>query len=485
MIQPTLSKISNIVQALVHEQLLSFEQAISYEKFIQSFMQTMWMRRYAVLPLYQQANVLFVATDRILSSEIARMIQFHTGLTLEWVIVASEKLTLWREQLLPQTVQDRSPQEYLSSKENFSARDFVQNLIQQAIQKKASDMHFEPYETYYRVRLRLDGLLYEIATAPLNMANRITAYLKVMAHLDTSERRLPQDGRFQIALDASTNQHIDCRMSTCPTINGEKIVVRLLNDRDWQKSIDDLGFMDSQKKCFIDTLSLPQGLILVTGPTGSGKTMTLYTALNYLNREERNISTIEDPVEMRISGINQVGINNKASLTFAKVIRTFLRQDPDVLMVGEIRDLETAQMAIHAAQTGHLVLSTLHANSAIDTMSRMKHLGIPGHQLASSVKLIIAQRLVRRLCERCYSKNIENCIYCQQGYKGRLGVFEMLPVTSQLSELITSGVHRVVLEQFMREQALITLYESGMKKVAANLTNLEEIHRVIGKSSYY
>lgn len=482
MVQPTLSKSSNIAQALVHEQLLSVEQAIHYEKFIQPFMQTMWMRRYAVLPLYQQGNILFIAMECVLSSEIARMIQFHTGLTLKWVIVASDKLTVWREQLLPQTVQDGSPQEYSLSKENFSAKDFVQNLIQQAIQKKASDMHFEPYETQYRVRFRLDGLLYEMARAPLNMVNRITAYLKVMAHLDTSERRLPQDGRFQIALDASTNQHIDCRMSTCPTINGEKIVVRLLNDRDWQKSIEDLGFTESQKKCFLETLSLPQGLVLVTGPTGSGKTMTLYTALNYLNREERNISTIEDPVEMRISGINQVGINNKAGLTFAKIIRTFLRQDPDVLMIGEIRDLETAQMAIHAAQTGHLVLSTLHANSTIDTMSRMENLGIPGHQLASSVKLIMAQRLVRRLCKYCQGQNTENCLHCQRGYKGRLGVFEMLPVTSHLSEQITTGVHRAVLEQFMQEQGLITLYEAGLEKVAANFTTREELERVIGTS---
>lgn len=348
--------------------------------------------------------------------------------------------------------------------ENFSAQAFVEKLLIDAIQKKASDIHFESYETHYRVRFRLDGLLHEVAKAPVLMAERITACLKVMAHLDTAERRLPQDGRFKY------NMTMDCRISTCPTVNGEKVVIRLLHGTELQRSVDTLGLNSKQQVLLLQALRKPQGMILVTGPTGSGKTVTLYTALNYLNDTQKNISTVEDPVEIKLSGINQVGVNMKAGLNFAKVIRAFLRQDPDVIMVGEIRDLETAQIAVTAAQTGHLVLSTLHANGAVETLSRLAHIGIPWFQIADAVQLIVAQRLVRRVCQHCQGTC---CAHCHQGYSGRIGLFEILPVTPDF-------VRQVATEQHIEALNPSALYESGLEKIQAGLTTQAEIDRVIG-----
>ncbi len=357
----------------------------------------------------------------------------------------------------------------------FVANDFVHYWLMQAIQKSASDIHFEPYENFYRMRFRLDGLLCEMATVPLSAAERLTACLKVMAHLDTSERRLPQDGRFQI--ENMQGECIDCRMSTCPTVNGEKIVVRLLQRSSLQLDIHQLGLNEQQKTIFLRALKQPQGMILVTGPTGSGKTVTLYTALTLLNQPEKNICTVEEPVEIKLPGINQVGVNLKAGLTFSKVLRAFLRQDPDVIMLGEIRDLETAQIAINAAQTGHLVLSTLHANGAVETLIRLLNLGIEPFQVADSVKLIIAQRLVRKICMHCQGKF---CEHCHLGYRGRAALFEVLPLTPEfISKISKENFNLNALTQYAQENGMMSLYEAGLEKVALGLTTEVEVKRVV------
>lgn len=357
----------------------------------------------------------------------------------------------------------------------FVPGNFVQHWMSEAVKKNASDIHFEPYENFYRVRFRLDGLLSEMALAPLEMMDRLIAYLKVMAHLDTSERRLPQDGRFQ--LQALDGQSIDCRMSTCPTVNGEKVVVRLLPRSAMLREIEQLGFNEKQKDIFLSTLKQPQGMIFVTGPTGSGKTVTLYTALSFLNHPERNICSVEEPVEMKLPGINQVGVNLKAGLTFSKVMRAFLRQDPDVMMIGEIRDLETAQIAVSAAQTGHLVLSTLHANGVVETISRLGHLGVQPFQIADSVKLIIAQRLARKLCVHCQAPG-KGCEHCHLGYHGRVGLFEILPITAEFINQMTKDAGVGSLNQLAKQEGMMSLYESGLEKVRLNLTTMEEVRRV-------
>lgn len=434
--------------------------------FIQPFMNTPWMQRYDVLPLRRENNRLIIAISGNHQEEIKKAIQFHTETPIVFVNIPEEKMQQLRKKLL----------EVLNQKQHFAANDFVEQLIQEAIQKKASDIHFEPYEKSYRVRFRLDGLLSEITSAPRHMMEQMTAYLKVLAHLDTAEKRLPQDGRFQS--NTVNGQSIDCRISTCPVVNGEKIVIRLLHRASMQRNMDDLGLNESQRIIFLEALKKTQGMIFVTGPTGSGKTVTLYTALSYLNSPERNISTIEEPVEIQLPGINQVGVNLKIGLTFAKAIRTFLRQDPDVIMIGEIRDLETAQIAISAAQTGHLVLSTLHANGAVETISRLLHMGIPAFQIADSVKLIIAQRLARKLCEFCRSPHL-GCSQCHQGYKGQIGLFEILPITPQFSDKIATGIDTNTLSNFAKQSGMMSLYEAGTEKVNAGLTTLEEIQRII------
>lgn len=434
------------------------------------FIHAPWMQHYPVLPLKMHHKKLNVAIAEVATSELYQALQFHTGCDISWVHVRPEQLNALRKKIFSQdTLQQASA--------TFSVKNFVDNLLQEAIEKKVSDMHFEPYEKSYRVRFRLDGLLVEMASAPLALHERVSAYLKVMAHLDTAERRLPQDGRFQSM--GSDGNGIDCRMSSCPTVNGEKIVIRLLHRSSMQRDIDSLGFNAEQKQLFFNALKQPQGMIFVTGPTGSGKTVTLYTALQYLNHPKRNISTIEEPVEIKLPGINQVGVNLKAGLTFSKAVRAFLRQDPDVIMVGEIRDVETAQIAVSAAQTGHLVLSTLHANGAVETITRMTHMGVPSFQIADSVRLIIAQRLARKLCVHCQSPG-RGCPQCHQGYKGRIGLFELLPVTTEFCDQIVSGVDPVALYQSARQTGMMSLRESGLEKVALNLTTLEEIERVIG-----
>ena len=308
---------------------------------------------------------------------------------------------------------------------------FVEQILTDAIHRNASDIHCEPQADIYRVRMRIDGILHEITQAPPHLSSSIISRLKILAQCDISERRLPQDGRFTFT--ALNGQTRDCRLSSCPTLFGEKIVVRLLDANKKLLTIEELGLSPRDQTLLLNALAQPQGLILVTGPTGSGKTITLYTALEHLNRKTHNISTAEEPVEIQLSGINQVNIHEKAGLTFASVLKAFLRQDPDIIMVGEIRDRETAEIAIRAAQTGHLVLSTLHTNSAPDTLIRLLNMGIAPFNLASSLRLIIAQRLVRKLCIHCQQKG---CHYCVDGYNGRQGLFEFMPISKALSSLI-------------------------------------------------
>jgi type IV pilus assembly protein PilB len=378
---------------------------------------------------------------------------------------------------------------------------FVNRILVEAIKKGASDIHFEPFERDYRIRYRQDGILTEVAAPPVSLAGRITARIKVMSNLDISERRVPQDGRFKMRL--SRTRAIDFRVSTCPTVAGEKVVMRILDPSATKLGTESLGFTPIQKAHFLHAISKSQGMILVTGPTGSGKTVTLYTALNILNTIEKNISTAEDPVELKVPGINQVNINIKAGLTFSDTLRAFLRQDPDIIMVGEIRDIETAEIAIKAAQTGHLVLSTLHTNSAAETLTRLVNMGVPSFNIASSVSLIIAQRLVRRLCEQCkvvrddftekgllelgYTeqdvKTLQTfkavgCPQCTNGYRGRMGLFEVMPLSKSIGRLIMSGGNSMDILSLAQSEGMFTIYQAGLEKVKEGLTSIEEINRV-------
>lgn len=378
---------------------------------------------------------------------------------------------------------------------------YINKVLLDAIKRGASDLHFEPYEAKYRIRFRIDGILHEIASPPVNLASRFSARLKVMSRLDIAERRLPQDGR--IKLKISKTKAMDLRVNSLPTMWGEKIVLRILDSSAARLNIDQLGYDPDQKETYLKALAKPQGMILVTGPTGSGKTVSLYTGLNILNTIERNISTAEDPVEINLAGINQVQVNPKAGLTFASALRAFLRQDPDVVMVGEIRDLETAEIAIKAAQTGHLVLSTLHTNSAAETLTRLMNMGVPAFNIASSVTLIMAQRLARRLCDKCKAPEVipahellalgysqqqidaglqlykpVGCPECSGGYKGRVGIYEMLSMSEALANLIMEGGNSLQIAALAQREGMRTLRQSGLDKARQGITSLAEINRV-------
>jgi len=378
---------------------------------------------------------------------------------------------------------------------------FVNKVLLDAIKKGASDIHFEPYEKRYRVRLRVDGVLREIASPPVSMGGRLSARIKVMSRMDTAERRIPQDGRIKMRI--SKNKAIDFRVNTCPTLFGEKIVLRILDASAAKLGIDMLGYEPEQKKLYLDALANPYGMILVTGPTGSGKTVSLYTGLNILNTEDRNISTAEDPVEINLEGINQVNMNPKVGLDFNSALRAFLRQDPDIIMVGEIRDLETASIAIKAAQTGHMVMSTLHTNDAPQTLSRLINMGVPPFNIASAVNLIIAQRLARRLCENCkVEDNIPEkalleegftqqdidgglklykavgCDQCDKGYKGRVGIYQVLKLSEEMGRIIMREGNAMELADQAQKEGVADLRQSGLKKVKDGVTSLEEINRV-------
>lgn len=482
------------------------------------------IKRHNVFPLFKRGDNLFVGLEDPSVQTCLKEIQFHTGLNTYAIVVESDKLHKHIDALLNETesaalgdylddssadldsLEISSEEEEEDVEAGQSADDapivrFVHKILLDAVKLGASDLHFEPYEKNYRIRFRVDGILSESASPPINLANRITARIKVMSNLDISERRIPQDGRFKMKI--SRNRSIDFRVSTCPTVGGEKVVMRILDPSSTKLGVDALGFNELQRKHFMKSIMEPQGMVLVTGPTGSGKTVTLYTALNLLNNDERNISTAEDPVEIKVSGINQVNMNPKAGLTFAETLRSFLRQDPDIIMVGEIRDLETAEIAIKAAQTGHMVLSTLHTNSAAETLTRLVNMGVPAFNIASSASLIIAQRLGRRLCEHCKKpqkdipkeellsqgfKEIElselniyqavGCDMCTAGYKGRVGLFEVMPITKEIGQVIMDAGNSLEIEKVATSQGMTTIRRAGLNQVKDGISSLQEINRV-------
>ncbi|GAA0788643.1 type IV pilus assembly protein PilB [Marinobacterium sediminicola] len=479
--------------------------------------------KHQTLPLMLRENRLYVALADPTNIQALDEIKFSTGKTTEAVIVEEDKLARKLEHFLDNAndameeledtdldnieLGEDKPVDEKDDAEDAANETpivrFINKVLLDAIKKGASDIHFEPYEKSYRVRCRIDGMLQEFHKPPLNLASRLTARLKVMSRMDISERRVPQDGR--IKLKVSAKRAIDFRVNTLPTLWGEKIVLRILDPSSAKMGVEALGFEPDQKEAYLTTLQQPQGMILVTGPTGSGKTVSLYTGLNILNTEERNISTAEDPVEINLEGINQVHVNPKVGLTFAEALRAFLRQDPDVVMVGEIRDLETAEIAIKAAQTGHMVLSTLHTNSAPETLTRLRNMGVPAFNIATSVSLIIAQRLGRRLCENCkqpadlpeatlleegftpeqipglqlYEANHEGCGHCNRGYKGRVGIYEMLKMSGEIAQCIMENGNSIDILREAQQQGFRTLRQSGLLKVAAGVTSLEELNRVI------
>lgn len=479
------------------------------------------IRQHHVLPLFKRGNRLYLGVADPTNLQALDEIKFHTRSSTECVIVEEDKLTRMIDQALEAAEAsfkdlvdadldnlritggddiDQPPEGETPDVDDAPIVRLVNKFLLDAIKKGASDIHFEPYEKTFRVRFRHDGILHEVTSLPVNLAGRVAARLKVMSRMDIAERRIPQDGRIKMAL--SRTRAIDFRVNTCPTLFGEKIVLRILDPTAAQIGIEKLGFEPEQQQNFLNAINKPYGMILVTGPTGSGKTVSLYTGLNILNTADRNISTAEDPVEITVPGINQVNVNIKTGLTFAEALRAFLRQDPDIIMVGEIRDLETAEIAVKAAQTGHLVLSTLHTNDAPQTLNRLMQMGVPAFNIASSVLLIMAQRLARRLCEHC--KKEENlppevllqagfreeelsnvtvfgpvgCDKCVKGYKGRVGVYQVMPISESINRIILEGGNVLQLNEQAKREGVADLRESGLRKVKAGITSLEEIDRV-------
>jgi type IV pilus assembly protein PilB len=480
--------------------------------------------KHRVLPLFRRGKRLFLAVADPTNLHAIDEVRFGTGLGVEAIVVEDDKLQTAIDKALEQVDNQISAlageadvdlealevaggEEELEDKvgrddvEDAPIVRFVNKVMLDAIRRGASDIHFEPFEKTYRVRLRMDGVLKEIAQPPVQLAPKLSARLKVMSRLDIAERRVPQDGRIKMKL--SKTRAIDFRVSTCPTLFGEKIVLRILDPAQAMLGIDSLGYEPFQKDLYQKYLAKPQGMILVTGPTGSGKTVSLYTGLNILNREDTNISTAEDPAEINLPGVNQVNVNPKVGLTFAAAMRAFLRQDPDVIMVGEIRDLETAEIAIKAAQTGHLVLSTLHTNDAPQTLTRMVDMGVKPYAIATSVSLIIAQRLARRLCANCkVPRDIpkeallkegftemdvagglkvfgpKGCSNCTDGYKGRVGIYQVLPVTDAIARIILAGGSAPEIGVQAAKEGVWDLRRAGLEKVKAGMTSLEEVNSV-------
>lgn len=501
--------------------------AHNFDALPRQLVDTKLLRKHQVVPLYKRGNQLFIAISDPTNYQAIAEIQFQTGNSVEPILSTCENILSALERYLdnPQakaldealdTIDeihldelDIDMGEREEEADNTSAQDdapvvrFVNKMMLDAIRLGASDIHFEPYEKQYRIRFRIDGVLQEISRPPVNLAPRLAARLKVMSRMDISERRVPQDGRIKLKL--SKSRAIDFRVNSLPLQFGEKVVLRILDPAAAQIGLDALGFEPEQRQLYEQALARPQGMILVTGPTGSGKTVTLYTGLNALNSDERNISTAEDPVEINIEGVNQVQINLKVGLTFAEALRSFLRQDPDVVMVGEIRDLETAEISIKAAQTGHLVLSTLHTNSAAETLTRLLNMGVATFNVATSVSLIIAQRLARKLCDNCKvaqptlpaeiileqgldQLDIEpeamklftarGCEQCRDGYRGRIGIYETLAVTESLAEKIMHGASSLDTLKAAKAEGFRTLRHNALRKVAAGIISLEEANRV-------
>lgn len=479
-----------------------------------------------VLPLYVKGNDTIVcAISNPQNVQEVEAVGSYTGLKTEIVISDHAKLMdfiglnfstyeingITKEDLIKKMVDDgtvlenrQQKQEVDDPENNTPLINFLNKTLRDAVREKASDLHFEPFEKHYRIRFRVDGVLQEVSSLPPEIAPRITSRLKVWAGLDISEKRLPQDGRIRLAV--TDTKYIDFRMNTLPTAHGEKIVLRILDGSLAKLGIEMLGFSALQKDMYLDALAQPQGMILITGSTGSGKTVSLYTGLNHLNKIGVNISTAEDPIEITLDGINQVSVNIKTGLTFATALRAFLRQDPDVIMVGEIRDLETAEIAVKAAQTGHMVMSTLHTNSAAETLSRLRNMGIPSYNLATSVNLVIAQRLVRKLCQKCkvidenisehvlqelgftdaqietgftiYKAKTTGCDLCESGYKGRVGIYEVVKITPEIAKIIVEDGNATQINEISQKLGFNNLRQSGLEKVQLGLTSILEVMRV-------
>ena len=489
--------------------------AMDPEHFVTDLISSELLEKHKILPIFKRGNRLHIAQSDPSDLQALDEVKFASGMTVDATVVEYDKLNVILEKLNAGNdafndlgddldLEDDAPKKDDDDEENKGDEapivKFVNKMFLDAIRSGASDLHFEPYEKRYRVRYRTDGVLHEVSSPPINLAGKIAARIKVMSRMDISERRVPQDGRIKMKI--SKNKAIDFRVNTLPTLFGEKIVLRILDPTSAQMGIDHLGYEPEQKDLYMEALSQPQGMILVTGPTGSGKTVSLYTGLNILNTEDRNISTAEDPVEINLEGINQVNVNAKVGLNFGEALRSFLRQDPDIVMVGEIRDLDTASIAIKAAQTGHLVLSTLHTNSAPETLTRLANMGVPSFNIATSVTLIIAQRLGRRLCSACkvpadipkqvlldagLSEELisngeffqaKGCDACSKGYKGRVGIYEVMKITPALSQIIMDDGNSLEIAAIAKKEGFNNLRTSALEKVAQGVTSLEEANRV-------
>lgn len=487
---------------------------------------TKLLRKHLLLPLFIKGKRLYIATPDPFDTQGLREIQFQVRMPVEPVLVTYSQIMALREGLLNDPAGtlveslNIDEKEYQAAKQSsgFDVSDdtdadgdgestpivrFINKMILDAIAAKASDIHFEPYDQYYRVRFRIDGILRQIFTPPSNWSARLVSRIKIMADLDITERRLPQDGRIRVAV--SSEKSIDLRVNTLPLQFGEKVVMRILDPSSTTMGIDALGYEDDQRTAYLNALNKPQGMILVTGPTGSGKTVSLYTGLNLLNTDERNISTAEDPVEINIAGINQTQINLRARLDFPTAMRAFLRQDPDVIMVGEIRDLDTAEIAVKAAQTGHLVLSTLHTNSSSETLNRLLNMGLSAFNVATSVSLIIAQRLARKLCVHCRELHQDlpeevlkqegfndpdlakssatiykarGCKKCIKGYSGRVGVYETLIISPAICAVILNGGSAIDILAAAKKEGFRTLRTSALRKVIDGTISIEEANRI-------
>jgi len=494
--------------------------AIDFRRLPINLVSEKLIRKCHALPLFARGKTLFVAVSDPTDFRALDDIKFHSRLNPEAILVEEDKLIKAIEASLEAAdtsmtdmldedlenlditggEEDNAKADVNSDIDDAPIVRYVNKILLDSIKQGVSDIHMEPYEKTFRIRYRSDGILRQVASPPPSIANRLVSRLKVMSKMDIAERRVPQDGRIKMTL--SKNRAIDFRVNTCPTLFGEKVVLRILDPTSAQLGIEKLGFEPEQQRIFLEAINKPYGLVLVTGPTGSGKTVTLYTGLNILNTMERNISTAEDPVEITVEGINQVNMNPKAGLTFASALRAFLRQDPDIIMVGEIRDLETAEIAVKAAQTGHLVLSTLHTNDAPQTLNRLMQMGIPPFNIVAAVNLIMAQRLGRRLCEHCKVPanfpdkvlldagfkqeelhdlkifSAVGCEHCTNGYKGRVGVYQVLTLTDKMRSLILNGGNTDQLAECALAEGFNDLRRSGLNKVRMGMTSLEEIDRI-------
>ena len=471
--------------------------------------------KYNAVPILFKQGSLYIAINDPNDYTSLTTYQFNMGVNTQAVLMSLDDIQkikiLIKNQLtnqdlntfdLDSSLLQKKADYDLDNQNNNPIVEYVDKIINEAIKSDTSDIHFEPYKKELRIRFRNDGMLLEIAKLPIEIANKLNSRLKIIANLDISEKRMPQDGRFNLIFD---KQSYDFRISTCPTLFGEKIVIRILNPAKAKLGIDELGYEPDQKKLFLKALHKLQGIILVTGPTGSGKTISLYTAINILNTDDRNISTAEDPIEIYLPGINQVQVNNKIGLSFASALRCFLRQDPDIMMVGEIRDLETAEIAIKAAQTGHLVLSTLHTNGAAETLNRLVNMGLPVYNLATSISMIIAQRLIRKLCDKCkiveklsneillneyfpkdlinnntviYTNNPDGCDHCTHGYKGRIGLYETMAISKEMEQIILNNGSAIDIKKQAQKENILSLRQAGLRKVAKGITSLTEVNRV-------